>query len=110
GYKVEMVIVSDDIALPESSKPRGIAGTLFVHKIAGHLSETGSSLETVTKAAKEAASAIYSLGVSLSTCTVPGQKSESRLGDTEAELGLGIHGEPGVAVIEPKSVRHIVDL
>lgn len=110
GYKVEMVIVSDDIALPDSTKPRGIAGTLFVHKIAGHLAEKGCDLETVTKAAKDAAGSIYSLGVSLSTCTVPGTEPENRLADHEAELGLGIHGEPGVAVIEPESVRHIVEM
>ena len=110
GYKVEMVIVSDDIALPESARPRGIAGTLFVHKIAGHLSEAGAGLEAVKQAAQDAVGAIYSLGVSLSTCTVPGQTTESRLADHEAELGLGIHGEPGVEVIEPESVRHIVEL
>jgi dihydroxyacetone kinase len=110
GFKVDMIIVSDDIALPDSAKPRGIAGTLFVHKIAGHLSESGSDLATVKAGALDAALAIRSLGVSLSTCTVPGQKPESRLGEREAELGLGIHGEPGVAVIEPESVRHIVEL
>ena len=44
GYKVEMVIVSDDIALPDAPRPRGIAGTLFVHKIAGHLAEAGCDL------------------------------------------------------------------
>jgi len=110
GYKVEMVIVSDDIALPESTKPRGIAGTLFVHKIAGHLAEAGCDLETVKHGAKDAADAVCSLGVSLSTCTVPGQKPERHLGEREAELGLGIHGEPGAAVIEPETVRHIVEL
>jgi dihydroxyacetone kinase len=110
GYKVEMVIVSDDVALPDAPKPRGIAGTLFVHKIAGHFAEAGADLATVKQHAQDAAEATCSLGVSLSTCTVPGQKSESRLGEREAELGLGIHGEPGVAVIEPESVRHIVDL
>src|SRR5437762_5862123 len=99
GYKVEMVIVSDDIALPDAPRPRGIAGTLFVHKIAGHLAEAGCDLETVQAAAADAARHVHSLGVSLSTCTIPGQPAQNRIGESEAELGLGIHGEPGAAVI-----------
>jgi dihydroxyacetone kinase len=110
GYKVEMVIVSDDIALPDARRPRGIAGTLFVHKIAGHLAEAGCDLETVKAAARDGAGAVLSLGVALSTCTIPGQDMPIRLREGEAELGLGIHGEPGAAVIEPGSVKHIVDL
>jgi len=110
GCQVEMVIVSDDIAIPAAAKPRGIAGTLFVHKIAGHLAEAGSDLRTVKEAAQDVAGAIRSLGVSLSACTIPGQKMAGRLGEGEAELGLGIHGEAGAAVIEARSVKHIVDL
>jgi len=110
GRQVEMVIVSDDIAIPGAAKPRGIAGTLFVHKIAGHLAEAGSDLRTVKEGAQDAAGAIHSLGVSLSACTIPGQKTASRLSEGEAELGLGIHGEPGAAVIEARSVKQIVDL
>ena len=110
GYEVEMVIVSDDVALPDAARPRGIAGTLFVHKIAGHLAEAGWDLETVKAAAQDAAGAVHSLGVSLSTCTIPGQRPQARLGEREAELGLGIHGEPGATVIEPGSVKNIVDL
>jgi dihydroxyacetone kinase len=105
-----MVVVSDDVALPDSAQPRGIAGTLFVHKIAGHLAESGHALGTVKQGAQDAAGAIRSLGVSFSTCTVPGQKPESRLGEREAELGMGIHGEPGASVIEAGSVRQIVEL
>jgi len=81
-----------------------------VHKIAGHLAEAGSDLRTVKEAAQDVAGAIRSLGVSLSACTIPGQKMAGRLGEGEAELGLGIHGEPGAAVIEARSVKHIVDL
>ncbi len=113
GHKVEMVIVADDIAIPDAPKPRGIAGTLFVHKIAGHLAESGASLEAVKQAAQEAAGAVYSLGLSLSSCTIPGQEPERRRGEKahrEAELGLGIHGEPGVATIKPESVKHVVGL
>jgi triose/dihydroxyacetone kinase / FAD-AMP lyase (cyclizing) len=113
GYKVEMVIVADDVALSDSARPRGIAGTLFVHKIAGYLAEAGAALAAVKQAAQDAAEAVYSLGVSLSSCTIPGQKLERRRGEKgyrEAELGLGIHGEPGAMTIDPISVKHVVDL
>ena len=96
GLAVEMVIVADDIALPDLVQPRGVAGTLFVHKIAGHLAEAGAPLAEVAAAARAAAADIRSLGISLSSCAIPGQAAEARMGDDEAELGLGIHGEPGV--------------
>lgn len=96
GRKVEMVIVDDDIALPELPQPRGVAGTLFVHKIAGALADQGESLEIVTKAAKQVIDKVASLGMSLDTCTVPGSPTEDRIPEGKAELGLGIHGEAGV--------------
>lgn len=96
GLKVVMVIVDDDIALPDLPQARGVAGTLFVHKIAGHLAEDGADLDTVTKAAEEAVRDMASIGKSLDTCTVPGSKKEDRIASGMAELGLGIHGEAGV--------------
>lgn len=97
GRKVNMVIVQDDIAIPDISRPRGIAGTLFVHKIAGAVSERGGDLDAVTAAARRAASNVMSIGMSLDTCTVPGSPKESRIRSGEIELGLGIHGEAGAA-------------
>ncbi|WP_316399186.1 dihydroxyacetone kinase subunit DhaK [Bradyrhizobium sp. 33ap4] len=97
GRKVAMVIVQDDIAIPDISRPRGIAGTLFVHKIAGAVSESGGDLEAVTAAARRAASNVMSIGMSLDTCTVPGSPKENRIRPGEIELGLGIHGEAGAA-------------
>ena len=91
-----MVVVDDDIALPDLPQPRGVAGTLFVHKIAGALAEQGASLETVTAAAQTVIEKVASLGTSLDTCTVPGSPKENRIPSGKAELGLGIHGEPGV--------------
>jgi dihydroxyacetone kinase len=96
GRKVEMVVVDDDIALPDLPQPRGVAGTLFVHKIAGALAEDGKDLEAVTNAAKAVIAKVASIGMSLDTCTVPGSPKEDRIGPGKAELGLGIHGEPGV--------------
>ncbi|MGR9246633.1 MULTISPECIES: dihydroxyacetone kinase subunit DhaK [Rhizobium] len=108
GFDVEMVIVADDIAIPEINQPRGVAGTLFIHKIAGYHAERGEDLKTVASHAAAAAGDIVSLGMSLSTCSVPGQAHEDRLGENEGELGLGIHGEPGVERITLQPVADIV--
>lgn len=96
GLKVNMVIVDDDIALPDLPQARGVAGTLFVHKIAGALAENGASLDDVTKAANRVVAGTRTIGMSLDTCTVPGAPKEDRIPDGKAELGLGIHGEAGV--------------
>jgi len=99
GLKVNMVIVGDDIALPDLPQARGLAGTLFVHKIAGHLAEGGHDLAAVTEAADRVIAGVRSIGMSLDTCTVPGSAKEARIAPGKAELGLGIHGEPGVEQI-----------
>lgn len=100
GRKVSMVVVDDDIALPDLPQPRGVAGTLFVHKIAGALAESGADLNTVTAAAQAVIDQAASIGMSLDTCTVPGSPKEDRIGPGKAELGLGIHGEPGVEQVD----------
>jgi len=100
GRKVEMVVVDDDIALPDLPQPRGVAGTLFVHKISGALAESGADLDTVAKAASSTIEKVVSIGMSLDTCTVPGSPKEDRIAPGKAELGLGIHGEPGVQQVE----------
>lgn len=100
GLKVNMVIVDDDIALPDLPQSRGVAGTLFVHKIAGAMAESGASLEDITAAAERVIRGTSSIGMSLDTCTVPGSPKEHRVGPGKAELGLGIHGEAGVQQID----------
>jgi len=100
GLKVSMVIVDDDIALPDLPQSRGLAGTLFVHKIAGYLAEKGHDLAAVTRAAERVIAGTRSIGMSLDTCTVPGSAKEDRIAKGKAELGLGIHGEPGVQQID----------
>ncbi len=96
GLKVSMVVVDDDIALPDLPQPRGVAGTMFVHKIAGALAEGGADLDAITAAAQTTIANMASIGMSLDTCTVPGSKKEDRIASGMAELGLGIHGEAGV--------------
>lgn len=96
GIAVETVLVADDIALPEAKQPRGIAGTLFVHKVAGHAAAAGLPLAEVAERARKAASVARSLGIAVSTATIPGSHRAERMAEGQAELGLGIHGEPGV--------------
>ncbi len=96
GHKVSMVIVDDDVALPDLPQARGLAGTLFVHKIAGAMAENGADLEACAAAAKRVIKGSRSIGMSLDTCTVPGSPKENRIPHGMAELGLGIHGEAGV--------------
>lgn len=107
GLAVEMVVVADDIAIADAPRPRGLAGTLFVHKVAGHLARAGASLEVVRAGAERVAGAVRSLGLSLSSCTIPGQPQGDRMGPLEVELGLGIHGEPGAEKIPLASMREL---
>lgn len=100
GRKVAMVIVDDDVALPDLPQARGVAGTLFVHKIAGAMAEAGVDLEAITAAAEAVIRGAVSIGMSLDTCTVPGSPKEDRIGRGRAELGLGIHGEAGVEQVD----------
>lgn len=99
GKKVEVVIVADDVALPGLRQPRGVAGTLFVHKVAGHMAASGKSLAEIARTARQVAGSIVSLGISLGSCTIPAVGREDRVPAGKAELGLGIHGEPGADLI-----------
>lgn len=100
GIKVEKVVVNDDVAVEDSSFTsgrRGIAGTVFVHKIAGAKAEQGASLEEVNQTAEKVVANVRSMGVALSACTVPAAgKPSFTLAEDEMEIGIGIHGEPGI--------------
>lgn len=100
GIKVAKVVVNDDVAVEDSTYTtgrRGIAGTVFVHKIAGALAETGASLEEVEAVAKKVIENVRSMGMALTPCTIPAAgKPGFTIGETEMEIGMGIHGEPGI--------------
>ncbi|MEM1045104.1 MAG: dihydroxyacetone kinase subunit DhaK [Pseudomonadota bacterium] len=110
GLKVAMVVVDDDVALPELPQSRGVAGTLFVHKIAGALADQGASLDDVTQAAQRVIDGVVSIGMSLDTCTVPGSPKEQRIEPGKAELGLGIHGEAGIEQVDFSGARAAMEL
>eukprot|EP00050_Salpingoeca_kvevrii_P017075 m.61458 g.61458 ORF g.61458 m.61458 type:complete len:637 (-) comp7342_c0_seq1:1093-3003(-) len=116
GLKVEMVIVGDDCALPRDvslAGRRGLAGTVFVHKLAGAVAQQGGSLADVADAARMAAANIGTMGVSLSPCVLPGRGASFTVPAGSAELGLGIHGEPGVKqtplASSKETVRVLID-
>lgn len=99
GIKVEEVIVNDDVAVENSiytAGRRGIAGTVFVHKIAGAKAEMSGSLEEVKAVAEKVISNVRTMGMSLSSCIIPAMgKANFEIGHDEVEIGMGIHGEPG---------------
>jgi dihydroxyacetone kinase-like protein len=94
------VILADDVASAppaEAAKRRGVAGMVYAFKIAGAAAEAGDDLDTVTRTAQAAADACRTVGVALSPCVVPqAGKATFEIGDSEMEIGMGIHGEPGV--------------
>lgn len=100
GRKVDYVRVEDDIAVEDSLYTvgrRGVAGTVLVHKAAGAAAEEGRSLEEVKRIAQKAADNVRSIGIALTSCTVPAKGSPTfQLAEDEMEYGVGIHGEPGI--------------
>ncbi|MCU0855269.1 MAG: dihydroxyacetone kinase subunit DhaK [Rhodobacteraceae bacterium] len=110
GLKVSMVVVDDDVALPDLPQARGVAGTLFVHKIAGALAEQGADLDAVTEAAERVIRGVVSIGMSLDTCTIPGSPKEERIPPGKAELGLGIHGEAGIEQVDFRTARDAIEM
>ena len=94
------VLLADDVASAppeESEKRRGVAGMVYAFKIAGAAADEGRDLDGVTAAAQKGADACRSIGAALSPCTVPqAGKPTFEIADDEMEMGMGIHGEPGV--------------
>ena len=109
GLKVEMVIVADDIALPDNKQPRGIAGTALVHKIAGYAAEQGRSLSEVRDIAQEASESVWSLGLAMESCNLPGSEDADRIQRGQVELGLGIHGEPGASTVDSHNSKQLIE-
>ncbi|XP_058161348.1 triokinase/FMN cyclase [Dasypus novemcinctus] len=112
GLAVEMVVIGDDSAFTALKKTgrRGLCGTVLIHKVAGALAEAGVGLEEITRRVSLISKAMGTLGVSLSSCSVPGSKPTFELSASEMELGLGIHGEAGVRRIKMATADEIVKL
>ncbi len=112
--EVECVVVKDDVAVEDSSYSagrRGIAGTMFVHKLAGAKAEKGGSLQEVKAVAEKAIENVNSMGMAMSPCILPGVGTPGfTLGPDEVEIGMGIHGEPGVFHTNIKTAKEFAQI
>jgi dihydroxyacetone kinase-like protein len=113
GIHVAKVIVNDDVAVEDSTYTtgrRGIAGTVFVHKIAGALAEKGASLEEVEQMALKVIQNVKSMGMALTPCTIPAAgKPGFEIGEDQMEIGMGIHGEPGIHQTQITSADEVAE-
>ena len=114
GINVKQVVVNDDVAVKDSLYTvgrRGVAGTVFVHKIAGAKAEQGASLDEVQAVAQKVIDNVRTMGMAIQPCTVPASgKPGFELTDQEMEVGIGIHGEPGTHREALRPADEIVDM
>ncbi|WP_066501377.1 dihydroxyacetone kinase subunit DhaK [Abyssisolibacter fermentans] len=114
GLKVETVVVKDDVAVEDSTYStgrRGIAGTVFVHKIAGAKAEKGASLKEVKETAQKTIKNVRSIGMAMTPCILPAiGKPGFNLDHNEVEIGMGIHGEPGVDRTNLKTAKEYAEI
>ncbi|KAK6538948.1 hypothetical protein TWF694_010498 [Orbilia ellipsospora] len=98
GLNISVVFVNEDASLEAESLVgrRGLAGTIFVHKIAGAAAAQGLELPEVASIAQKVSDSLATVAVSLDRCSVPGRADQEGLPGDEMEYGLGIHNEPGV--------------
>ena len=97
GIDVRHVIVNDDIAIDAKESRRGVAGGMLIEKIAGAKAEAGANLDEVLQITNRAIENTRSMGVALSSCTIPRMGAPMfQIADDEIELGIGVHGEKGV--------------
>jgi len=114
GIDVRIVTVTDDVASApqaESARRRGIAGDLAVFKVAGAAAEEGMSLDEVERVAQRANDRTRTMGVAFSGCTLPGADHPLfTIPDGKMSVGLGIHGEPGIAVVDLPTADEVAQL
>jgi dihydroxyacetone kinase-like protein len=110
---VAQVVVNDDVAVEDSlytSGRRGVAGTIFVHKVAGAKAAAGGDLDEVQAVAERAIENVRTMGMALTSCITPEKGEETfDLGEDEIELGIGIHGEPGTERTESMSADEVAE-
>jgi triose/dihydroxyacetone kinase / FAD-AMP lyase (cyclizing) len=113
GIPVEMIIVDDDVALSgieRATGARGLAGTIFIHKLVGAAAAEGRSLAELAAIGRAAVGSMATMGVSFSAGTSPAVgKPSFELGEQEMELGLGIHGEPGVKRMQLQAADELTE-
>jgi dihydroxyacetone kinase-like protein len=111
--RVEQVVAGEDVASSpkgEEDKRRGVAGIFFVYKIAGACAEEMASLDEVKRIAEKVCANVRTMGVGLSPCILPEMgKPTFEMDEGQMEIGIGIHGEPGIGKGELKSADEIVE-
>lgn len=111
--RVEQVVAGEDVASApkgQESKRRGVAGIFFVYKIAGACAEDMASLDEVKRVAQKVCANVRTMGVALSPCTIPEVgKPTFQIGENEMEIGMGIHGEPGIQRGPLKTADEVVE-
>jgi dihydroxyacetone kinase-like protein len=111
GVSVATVVVNDDVSIPDPANRRGIAGAPLVHKVAGAMALRSAPLGEVRRVAEKAVENLASFGVATTACTLPGARRPSfALADGEMELGIGIHGERGIATAPLKDATGICEI
>ncbi|SKC84876.1 dihydroxyacetone kinase subunit DhaK [Maledivibacter halophilus] len=112
--RVESVVVKDDVAVEDSTHStgrRGIAGTVFVHKIAGAKAVEDAELDEVKRVAEKTIANVRSMGMAMAPCVLPGVgKPGFALDENEIEIGMGIHGEPGVERTNIKTAEELANI
>jgi dihydroxyacetone kinase-like protein len=114
GIEVTSVVIADDVAVKDSlytAGRRGVGGTVLAEKIVGAAAEAGADLATVTALCQKVQDNVRSMGMALTSCTVPAAgKPTFELGDDEMEIGVGIHGEPGRTRMKVSSAAEITSM
>lgn len=114
GIEVTSVVIADDVAVKDSlytAGRRGVGGTVLAEKIVGAAAEAGADLATVTALCQKVQDNVRSMGMALTSCTVPAAgKPTFDLGDDEMEIGVGIHGEPGRTRMKVTSAAEITSM
>ncbi|MGH2466498.1 MAG: dihydroxyacetone kinase subunit DhaK, partial [Candidatus Limnocylindrales bacterium] len=114
GIEVSAVVIADDVAVKDSlytAGRRGVGGTVLAEKIVGAAAESGADLKTVTALCQKVQDNVRSMGMALTSCTVPAAgKPTFEIGDDEMEIGVGIHGEPGRRRVKLAPADEIVEM
>jgi dihydroxyacetone kinase-like protein len=114
GHEVSAVVIADDVAVKDSlytAGRRGVGGTVLAEKIVGAAAEAGADLATVTALCQKVQDNVRSMGMALTSCTVPAAgKPTFEIGDDEMEIGVGIHGEPGRTRAKLASADEITEM
>jgi dihydroxyacetone kinase-like protein len=114
GHEVTAVIIADDVAVKDSlytAGRRGVGGTVLAEKIVGAAAEAGADLATVTALCQKVQDNVRSMGMALTSCTVPAAgKPTFEIADDEMEIGVGIHGEPGRSRMKLATADEITEM